>query len=67
MPYLSRSESVVLAAMLGFVLYLMVLLWAFAERRLWRVALVLGALPAVGWIFILGPPGAHGGLAIAGA
>ncbi|BAZ93541.1 hypothetical protein TspCOW1_15200 [Thiohalobacter sp. COW1] len=39
---LARSEAVVLSAMLGFVVYLLVLLWAFAERRLPRLWLVLG-------------------------
>ncbi|WP_293395716.1 hypothetical protein [Nevskia sp.] len=39
---MSRSDAVVLAAMLGFLLYLGLLLWAFAERRLGRVAIVLG-------------------------
>lgn len=37
---LPRSEAVVLSAMLGFVLYLLVLLWAFSVRspvRLWVV------------------------------
>ncbi|MCX7069720.1 MAG: iron uptake protein [Gammaproteobacteria bacterium] len=37
----SRSDAVVLAALLGFLLYLGLLLWAFAERRLARLALVL--------------------------
>ena len=36
------SEAVVLMGMLGFPLYLAVLLWAFAERRALRVLLVLG-------------------------
>jgi hypothetical protein len=40
---LARSEAVVLASMLGFVIYLGVLLWAFAEPRLARLA---GALLA---------------------
>lgn len=34
---LARSDAVVLSAMLGFVLYLLWLLWAFAERRLERL------------------------------
>jgi len=37
-----RSEAVVLMAMLAFVTYLVVLLWAFAERRLAKLWLVLG-------------------------
>jgi len=36
------SESVVLMAMLAFIIYLVVLLWAFAERRLAKLWLVLG-------------------------
>lgn len=39
---MSRSDAVVLAAMLGFLLYLGLLLWAFAERRLSRLAVVFG-------------------------
>lgn len=41
---MARSEAVVLAAMLGFVVYLALLLWAFSVRsvaRLW-VALAAG-------------------------
>ena len=38
-----RSEAVVLMAMLGFIVYLGLLIWAFAERRLSRLWLVLGA------------------------
>lgn len=37
-----RSEAVVLSAMLGFPVYLVVLLWAFSERRPLRLWLVLG-------------------------
>ncbi len=33
----ARSEAVVLAAMLGFVVYLLVLLWAFSMRSLLRL------------------------------
>jgi hypothetical protein len=39
-----RSEAVVLSSMLGFVLYLGLLLWAFAVRRLVVVLLVLVVL-----------------------
>ena len=38
---MARSEAVVLASMLGFLIYLGVLLWAFAEPRLPRVVAVL--------------------------
>ncbi len=34
---IARSEAVVVAAMTGFILYLMVLLWGFAEPRQGRV------------------------------
>jgi len=44
-----RSEAVVLMAMLGFVGYLMLLLWAFAEPRLTRLWLVLGGGSLVLW------------------
>ena len=39
---LPPSEAVVLMAMLAFLIYLALLIWAFAERRLLRVLLVLG-------------------------
>ena len=39
---LAPSEAVVLMAMLAFLTYLALLIWAFAERRLLRVLLVLG-------------------------
>ena len=39
---LPPSEAVVLMAMLAFLIYLVLLIWAFAERRLLRVLLVLG-------------------------
>ena len=39
---MAQSEAVVLVSMLGFLLYLAVLLWSFAERRLWRVWAVTG-------------------------
>ena len=39
---LPPSEAVVLMAMLAFLIYLALLIWAFAERRLFRVVVVLG-------------------------
>lgn len=39
---LGRSDAVVLASMLGFLIYLGLLLWAFAEPRLARLVAVLG-------------------------
>lgn len=38
---LAASDAALLACMLGFIVYLLVLLWAFAEPRLGRVGLVL--------------------------
>ncbi len=38
---MARAEAALLCAMSGFILYLGVLLWAFAEPRLTRVAVVL--------------------------
>ncbi len=46
---MARSEAVVLAAMLGFLGYLGLLLWAFSVRSVMRLWLVLaGASAAVG-------------------
>jgi hypothetical protein len=42
-----KSEAVVLASMLGFPIYLAVLIWAFSERRPWRIWLCLGAGTAI--------------------
>lgn len=39
----ARSEAVVTASMLGFVAYLLVLLWAFSVRSTLRMLLALGA------------------------
>ncbi|MCP1999794.1 hypothetical protein [Nitrobacter winogradskyi] len=46
-----RSEAVVLASMLGFIIYLVLLLWSFAERRLWRLGYVLAFLAGSGFGF----------------
>lgn len=51
--FMDRSEAVVLMAMLGFVLYLVVLLWAFAEPRLIRLWLGLGVLPTLAFLLSL--------------
>jgi len=56
---MARSDAVVLSAMLGFVLYLVLLLWAFAVRsvaRLWAV--IAGGLAACGLLLWLMPMGA---------
>jgi hypothetical protein len=54
---MDRSEAVLLAAMLAFVVYLVVLLWAFTAPRLGRVAVVLvgGALACQAVIRLLAP------------
>lgn len=54
---LARSEAVVAASLLGFVVYLLVLLWAFSVRslaRLWAglaggTALAVGLVQAIPW------------------
>jgi hypothetical protein len=46
---LPRSESVLLASMLGFIVYLVLLLWGFAERRLWCLGFVLAFLAGGGF------------------
>ena len=46
---MARGEAVVLAAMAGFLLYLTVLLWGFAEPRLARVWAVLVGAAVLCW------------------
>jgi lipopolysaccharide export LptBFGC system permease protein LptF len=55
-PVMPRSEAFVLAAMLGFLLYLGILLWAFAEQRLARLGLIVlaGAPACFGLAHVLG-------------
>jgi cytochrome bd-type quinol oxidase subunit 2 len=43
---LPRSEAVVLASMLGFVIYLCVVIWALAERRVARLGLTIALATA---------------------
>ncbi|MGH8847398.1 MAG: iron uptake protein [Polaromonas sp.] len=52
---LPRSEAAVSAAMLGFVLYLLVLLWAFSVRSLVRLWAVLagGTALAAGLVLLI--------------
>lgn len=52
---LQQSEAVVLSAMLGIVLYLLVLLWAFSVHSVGRLsrALVIGTAPACSLLFLL--------------
>jgi hypothetical protein len=44
-----RSEAVVLSSMLAFPIYLALLIWAFAERRLLRLWLAFGAAGIAFW------------------
>lgn len=43
-----RGDAALAASMAGFLLYLSVLLWAFAERQVWKVWLVLWGGAAAG-------------------
>ena len=47
---MARSEAVILTAMLGFILYLALLLWSFSEPRLWRIWALLVAGVAIGLV-----------------
>lgn len=49
---LARSEAVVSAAMLGFVLYLLLLLWAFSVRSLVRLWAVLAGGTALALVLL---------------
>lgn len=44
-----RSEAVVLASMLAFLVYLALLIWAFADRRLARLCLLMAAAGVASW------------------
>ena len=46
---LPRSEAVVLASMLAFLVYLALLIWAFSEPRLRRLCLVMAAAGIASW------------------
>lgn len=52
---MARSEAVVLAAMLGFVAYLALLLWGFSVKRVARLWLVLasGAAALAGLLWLV--------------
>lgn len=49
-----RSEAVVLSSMLAFPIYLALLIWAFAERRLLRLWLTFGSTGIASWGCALG-------------
>lgn len=46
---MARSEAVVLASMLAFLVYLALLIWAFADRRLARLCLVMAIAGIASW------------------
>ena len=46
---MARSEAVVLASMLAFLVYLALLIWAFADRRLARLSVVMAAAGIASW------------------
>lgn len=50
---MERSEAATLGAMLGFAIYLAVIIWSFAERALLRVALGLGTVSALSYALVL--------------
>ena len=54
---MARSEGVVIASMLGFLIYLVLLIWGSGERRLWRLALGMGVATGggLGLATLLGP------------
>ncbi|MPZ30329.1 MAG: hypothetical protein GEV13_04905 [Rhodospirillales bacterium] len=54
MTAMPRSEAVVLASMLAFLVYLALLIWAFAEPRLTRLCVVLVAAGTASWGAALG-------------
>jgi hypothetical protein len=55
MTGMARSEAVTLSTMSGFVLYLVLLIWAFAERRLARLwgGIVGGLAVCAGVLWLL--------------
>lgn len=50
---MERSEAATLASMLGFPVYLAVIIWAFADPVLLRVGLGLGAASAMGVALVM--------------
>jgi hypothetical protein len=52
---MARSEAVVLAAMLGFVAYLVLLLWGFSVKRVTRLWAVLASTAAAiaGFLYLV--------------
>jgi hypothetical protein len=50
---MERSEAATLGSMLGFVIYLGVMIWSFAEPALIRITLWLGAVTALSLTLVL--------------
>lgn len=50
---MERSEAATLTSMLGFVIYLAVTIWSFADPALLRVALGLGAVSGLSYAVVL--------------
>jgi hypothetical protein len=50
---MERSEAAALGSMLGFVIYLGVMIWSFAEPGLIRITLWLGAVTALSLTLVL--------------
>jgi hypothetical protein len=46
---LPRSEAVVLSSMLAFLVYLVLLIWGFAEQRLARLCVIFASAALVSW------------------
>jgi hypothetical protein len=46
---LPRSEAVVLSSMLAFVVYLVLLIWGFAEQHLTRLCVIFAAAALASW------------------
>lgn len=51
---LPRGERVVLASILAFPIYLAILVWVFAERRLLHLSMMMAAAGAASWGMALG-------------
>lgn len=50
---MERSEAATLTSMLGFLIYLAVIIWAFADPALLRIAGCLGAVTALSYAVVL--------------
>lgn len=50
---MARNEAVILTSMLGFVLYLILLIWAFADSQLQRLWCILGGGALLGHLILL--------------